>query len=88
MGSVLRFTQLDPHKVSPGTVHDVLQTPAEHTWPAAHALPQLPQLAPSDCVFTHVPLQSVIPAWHWQTPAMHPAPGEQTLSQLPQLLGS
>jgi hypothetical protein len=43
-------------------VHDELQTPAEHTWSAEHAFPQLPQLAGSACVFTQAPLQSVIPA--------------------------
>ena len=44
---VLVFTQPAPVAVQsvvpPG--HEVMHTPAEQTWPPAHALPQVPQLA-------------------------------------------
>jgi hypothetical protein len=55
---VLRSTQLVPQRVAP-PLHPLPQTPAEHAVPPLHAWPQVPQLAPSVCRLTHVPLQLV-----------------------------
>jgi hypothetical protein len=38
--------------------------PAEHTWPTAQALPQVPQLAPSVWTLVQTPLHSVCCAGH------------------------
>jgi len=57
---VLTHTPL--HLVCPAVqvagVVELLQTPAVHFSPVAHALPQLPQLAASVLVFTHLPLHA------------------------------
>jgi hypothetical protein len=45
--------QVAPQRVSP-IGHVVVHAPATHTCPAAHALPQAPQLAVSVCVFEQV----------------------------------
>lgn len=65
-----------------------LHVPAEHTWPEGQTVPQAPQLAGSDCVFTQVPLHSVIVPWHVQTPATHRVPGSHAFPQLPQFRAS
>jgi hypothetical protein len=44
--------------------HDTAHAPAEHTWPAAHGLPQAPQCPLSVCVSRHVPEQLVSPPPH------------------------
>jgi hypothetical protein len=49
------FTQLPAQLVCPDW-HISVQTPAEHTSPAAHARPQAPQFARSLCRATSQPL--------------------------------
>jgi hypothetical protein len=83
VGSVLRFTQLEPHIVSPGP-H--VQFPPEHTAPLPQTLPQLPQSFGSVLVSTHVMLQLVPPlgqkARH--VPDWHCCVAEHVVVQLPQ----
>jgi hypothetical protein len=50
-------TQEPPQLVVVGG-QTVVQTPKEQVCPGAQALPHAPQLAPSDPMSTHVPLQS------------------------------
>jgi hypothetical protein len=38
----------------PSTIDSAVHTPALHTWPLGHAMPQLPQFAGSTIVLTHV----------------------------------
>jgi len=64
-----------------------------HTWPAAQALPQVPQFALSLCVSVQVaavpvPQTVVLPVGHVQVPAAQVAPAAQVLPQLPQLARS
>jgi hypothetical protein len=55
--------------VPPG--HATMQLPAEHTWPAGHALLHVPQLNGSVCVFTHTPLHTLcVPGHAEHTPAV------------------
>jgi hypothetical protein len=76
-------TQLLLQFVSPAA-HDSAHTPFEHTCPAAHTFPQVPQLFGSLCVWMHTLLQR-IPFWHWQTPAWHVVPAAQRALHPPQL---
>jgi hypothetical protein len=64
--------------------------PAEHTSPAAHAVPHAPQLARSVSTVTQVPLHSVCEAGHdtLHLPATHTRPESHALPQAPQLLRS
>jgi hypothetical protein len=55
--SVIVSTHCPPHAWSPGK-QELVQAPAEHTWPLAHFVPQPPQLAGSFTVAMHAPLQS------------------------------
>ncbi|MEZ4408037.1 MAG: hypothetical protein R3A52_16415 [Polyangiales bacterium] len=66
--------------------HDTTQVPAEHTCPAAQALPHAPQLARSFCRSRHDPEQSVKPVWHdsTHTPAEQTCPAAQALPHAPQ----
>jgi hypothetical protein len=61
-----------PHNVEPPR-HDTPQLPVEHTWPAGHAFPHVPQLVGSLVVSTHVLLQSVEPP-EQRRPASPPPP--------------
>jgi glycerol kinase len=69
------------------------QTPAHapftHSWPAAHALPQLPQFAGSTFVSTQADPHIELPAPHGltvdeQLPAAHVAPAPHAFPQAPQ----
>lgn len=66
----------------------VAHTPLEHTWPAPHALPHLPQFLGSDCASTQLPAQASEPAAQPHWPATQANPLEQALPQPPQLLAS
>lgn len=46
----------------------------------------MPQLLASVLVFTHVPLQLVVPLGHVHTPALHVVPPLHALAHVPQLL--
>lgn len=56
--------------------------------PIGHALPHIPQLALSDCVLIHVPLQSRCPAAQPHAPAVHPWPAGHAVPQAPQFARS
>ena len=51
----------------------VLHVPPPQNWRFAQTFPHEPQLEVSDCVLTHLPLQSVWPCWQEaaQTPFWH-----------------
>jgi hypothetical protein len=83
---VARSTQLAPHWVSP-SAHVAEQAPAEHTWPAAQAMPQLPQFRGSERVSAQPVLHAESPDKHWQAPAAQVCPETQGDWHLPQLLG-
>jgi hypothetical protein len=83
--SVNGFGQLCPHIVSPAA-HIEVQWPCEHTLPAAHAMPQAPQFAPSDIRFTQPVLQAESPPVHWHVAAEQLWPMPHGLLQPPQLL--
>lgn len=55
---VIRSTHSLPHLL-PLPVQSSVHTPSEHTCPAAHALPQAPQLSTLELVSTQLPLQLV-----------------------------
>ena len=78
-----------PHSVRPG-LQLTAQAPFEHTSPAAHALPQLPQLAGSTFSETHTPLHIVVPPTHAsaQAPLEQTLPAGHVLPHAPQLAGS
>ena len=73
--------------------HDTEHVPAAHTSPAPHALPHLPQFAPSldkaaqNAAPPSAPLQSVVLPPHVvpQLPAEHAVPLGHAWPQLPQL---
>jgi hypothetical protein len=44
--------------------HDTAHVPDEHTWPAGHAVPHIPQLRLSVWMSRHAPEQSVKPVAH------------------------
>jgi hypothetical protein len=52
-GSLATSTQLEPHWSCPGGHPPASHAPAAQTWPAAHTVPHVPQLAPSPCTLTH-----------------------------------
>ena len=54
--------------------HETVHVPPEHTWPDAHARPQVPQLLLSVVRSRHTPEQLVVPATHDTVQA----PREQT----------
>jgi len=64
--------------------------PAEQTWLAAHALPQVPQCAGSTVVSTQLWPHRVVPVPQFAThaPIEQARPAAQTLPHLPQLAGS
>jgi hypothetical protein len=66
----------------------VVQAPRLQTCVPLHDVVQLPQNDGSVCVFTQAPLQSVLPAAHWQDPFWHAVPPVQVAPQLPQLFES
>lgn len=76
-------TQVLLQRVSP-----VVQTQVPFTHPLSGPPPQLllhmPQCCAFDWVFTHWPLQSVVPNGHWHDPAAQTRPGGQTLPHMPQ----
>ena len=59
---------------------------AEHTWPAAQAVPHAPQWARSLARSRHEPPQLASPAAHDTThaPAEHTWPAAQAVAQAPQ----
>ena len=81
--SRLTSTQLAPQAID-GRAQLVAHAPRVQTWPAAHALPQAPQFAPSWLTSTHLPAQDVVGVRHVQTPSAHAAPGPQTTPHAPQ----
>ena len=84
--SSMRSTQLGPHWVN--GVHPLfVHWPAEHTCPAGHALPQLPQLPPSDWMSTQLPAQFVRPVRHVHVPRLQVSPVSQAVPQAPQFVG-
>lgn len=89
MVSVLRLSQTPLQFVS-AAWHERPQTPAAQTCPAAHAVPQVPQLWLSVCRLSQTPLQAVRLAWQESVhaPLEQTAPAAQTVPQVPQLLGS
>lgn len=64
------------------------QAPLEQVWPDAHVLPQPPQFAESDDVWTQLPPQSVPPFEQAHFPAEQVVPLVHTLPHAPQLFGS
>ena len=67
-----------------GRVQLVAHVPRVQTWPAAHARPQAPQLAPSLLTSTHLPAHAMVGARHTQTPSAHAEPVPQTTPHAPQ----
>jgi hypothetical protein len=67
-----------------------MQTLATHIWPLAQALPQAPQFAGSEVVFTHaVPHRVVLPLQLTaQAPDEQTCPLGQTFPHVPQFAGS
>ena len=61
--SVVRSRHTPEQLVVPDTQLTV-HTPAEHTWPDAHARPHMPQLLLSVVRSRHAPEQFVVPARH------------------------
>jgi hypothetical protein len=80
---VLASTQLAPH-CSNAASQLLLHIPSEQTCPSGHALPQVPQLAPSSKRFVQPLGQESSPAWHVQVPATQLEPVPHELPQLPQ----
>jgi len=78
-----------PHSASPPP-HDSWHLPALQTSPAAHFVPQAPQLSRSVSSVAHVPLQSFCVAGHdtEHLPATHSRPAPHALPHAPQLLRS
>ena len=72
-----------PHCVSPAA-QLAAHFPCEHKRPLVQAIPQAPQLLPSDVVLAHRPAQAVSPAVQVQAPLVQLWPSAQTLPQLPQ----
>ena len=64
--------------------HTNMQSPDEHIVPAIHTLLQAPQLLGSLLIFTHVPLQTLLP-FAQQTPSVQLSPAPQALPHAPQL---
>jgi hypothetical protein len=90
--SCCKSTQEPSHEVC--APHSLVHWPLRHTWPAAQALPQSPQLSRLELTSTHWPPQALSPALQ-ATPhvprlqtAAPPATGGQALSHAPQLAGS
>ena len=77
----------DPLQLVSTAVH-VAHSPALHSFPLGHALPQLPQLAGSDVTSTQVPEQLDCPVGHWHAPTKHCFPPAHAAPQLPQFAGS
>jgi hypothetical protein len=69
-GSVVRSVQAAPHVVNP-EAQLVAHRPPAQTCPGAQGAPQAPQLAASLPMFTHRPLQSVVPTGQTQAPDEH-----------------
>ena len=70
-------------------VAELEHDPLAQLSPAAHTLPQAPQLLGSVWRSTHAPLHSVpvhVDAWH--APAVQTSPGGHATPQAPQLFGS
>jgi hypothetical protein len=65
-----------------------LQVPALHTSPAAHCVPQAPQLNGSPAVLTHELPQRIVPCGHWHAPATQDAVSAHATPQAPQFAGS
>lgn len=57
------------------------------TWPAGHAVPQLPQLAPSEPVSTQAPEQATSGLWQTHEPELHCCPTWHETPQPPQFVG-
>lgn len=85
---LVRLTQPPPQQISVGE-HEVPQdphacsgvrhAPPQHSWPAAHALPQAPQLAASSSVSTHDPPQHVSPLSQAGVQDRHSPSGRQPI---------
>jgi len=65
-----------------------VQREATQLWPAAHAVPQAPQLVTSFVRFAHRLPQSALPPAQSHAPPAHTLPPGQALPQPPQLSGS
>ena len=63
--------------------HPVAHLLSEHTIPAAHAVPQVPQFFASEVVSTHVPEQ--VATAHPHVPFRHCCPAAQVFPHAPQL---
>jgi hypothetical protein len=66
-----------------------VHVPLLHSWPAAHARPQAPQLRASMLVLVHSPPQLVVPIGHTtisatHAPALHISPAAHARPQAPQ----
>lgn len=86
--SVARLTQAVPHWASPGE-QPATQRLDWQSWPATHLFPQLPQLFPSDSVFTQEPSEHwVSGAEHWQRPVLHCSSPLQVFPHAPQFVRS
>jgi hypothetical protein len=81
-----KSTQLVRHFVK--EPHGRRQLPAAQTSLAAHAFPQLPQLAGSPDVSTHFPSQAVVPGPQTHAPPTQLAPPEHAAPHVPQLVAS
>jgi hypothetical protein len=86
-GSVLKSTQLLPHKCSV-PVQFIAHDPVVHTIVAPHACPHEPQFAGSACVFTHVPLQLVRLGAHRHAPVEQTCDAAHIVVQPPQCMTS
>lgn len=56
----------------------------EQNRPAEHALPQAPQLAPSDTRLTHPAVQATRLPVHWQRPLAQDCPSAHFTPHMPQ----
>jgi hypothetical protein len=75
-----------PHRLLPG---GQVQAPLKQVAPVPQAMPQPPQLASSESVFTHEPPQFFSPGAHCvQSPPLHACVEPQALVQVPQWAGS
>ncbi len=79
----------EPQRAS-GEAHEIAHEPIEHTLPAGHTRPHMPQLSRSVCVETHFPAHTVCPVGHenLHPPAAQICPAGQAVPHAPQFDGS
>jgi hypothetical protein len=83
VGSIAKIAQLLPQAISPAAQvaeHMV----CEQSRPPVHALPQVPQLAPSELRFVQPVVHDESPPAHWHLPAEHDWPSAHFTPHAPQ----